>query len=75
MRNTRKEQIISASPLSTNIIKHERHVGKVPKAGFDPERRIERNIRAMNTRWLEFCLRPLRPFRLDAANISVRCPE
>ena len=30
MRNTRKEQIISASPLSTDIIKHERHVGKVP---------------------------------------------
>jgi hypothetical protein len=29
MRNTRKEQIISASPLSTDIIKHERHVGKV----------------------------------------------
>jgi hypothetical protein len=23
----------------------------------------------------EFCLRPLRPFRPDAANISVRCPE
>jgi hypothetical protein len=32
MRNTRKEQIISASPLSTDIFKHERHVGKVPKA-------------------------------------------
>jgi hypothetical protein len=32
MRNTRKEQIISASPLSTDIIKHERHVGKVPEA-------------------------------------------
>src|SRR6267142_4341554 len=32
MRNTRKEQIISASPLSTDIIKHERQVGKVPKA-------------------------------------------
>ena len=32
MRNTRKEQIISASPLSTDIIKHERHVGKVPTA-------------------------------------------
>jgi hypothetical protein len=31
MRNTRKEQIISASPLSTDIIKHERHVGKVPQ--------------------------------------------
>src|SRR5882672_10413266 len=31
MRNTRKERIISASPLSTDIIKHERHVGKVPK--------------------------------------------
>jgi len=34
MRNTRKEQIISASPLSTDIIKHERHVGKVPEAEF-----------------------------------------
>src|SRR6267143_6867454 len=35
MRNTRKEQIISASPLSTDIIKHERHVGKVPRAEVD----------------------------------------
>jgi hypothetical protein len=52
----------------------------VPQAGLDPARRIERNIRAMNTRWRlsdvsEFFVRPLRPFRLDAANISIRCPE
>src|SRR5258708_2029040 len=36
MRNTRKEQIISASPLSTDVIKHERHVGKVPQPVFLP---------------------------------------
>jgi hypothetical protein len=37
-------------------------------------------IRAMNSRWRlsdisEFFLRPLRPFRLDAANISIPYPE
>src|SRR5258708_672810 len=30
LRKTGKEQIISASPLATDIIKHERDVGKVP---------------------------------------------
>ena len=38
MRNTRKEQIISASPLSTDIIRHERMSEKCPTSGSEVAR-------------------------------------
>jgi hypothetical protein len=50
MRNTRKEQIISASPLSADIIKHERHVGKVPQADIFAALSLRRHMRVSQAR-------------------------
>jgi hypothetical protein len=41
----------SGLPSETDIVTAGRHVSNVPKAGFEPARRVERNIRAVNTRW------------------------